>query len=511
MRRRTGPRSVSCVAYSPDSTRLVSASRDRDVDVWCTSTGALLHTLRTPFACVFVTFSPDGLQVACASESNCVYICDVEKDTSIVTLFGHSKRVNSLAYSPCGTRLASASKDRTIRVWDLVGGSLLFTLQKHFDAVVSVAFSCDGALLASASFDEYVHIWNGATGYHITSLLVNSAVSCIAFHPDNERVVFACKDKSVRIWDIHSTGAAVRLEGHNDAVYSVSCSPDGTYIASASVDNTVQLRNVSNSRHIRTLKGHTDEVYSVAFSPDSMKLVSGSRDCSIRIWNVNAFNPPDESKSFTIAVSSNRRIVAAVSRSRDILLIDSKSESSKYPTKLCGHTDSVTSACFSPDDTLLVTTSRDLTMCVWEVASGRCVKNIVFESAEGRLKAPYHMSYSTDGLVLRILGSKILVSSEEPVTIYFDAQKWNAIPDVPQATNFPGTYLPERSFPVVLQQNCLCVRRRDSLAYLCWLPDDFKPISDVLQTGRRVTIGGKCGDVVHVSFEDQDLNLFNCM
>ena|SRR5258707_15875186 len=61
---------VCSVAYSPDSTCLASASRDRDVEVWCTRTGALMHMLHTPSPCVFVTFSPDGSKVACTSESN---------------------------------------------------------------------------------------------------------------------------------------------------------------------------------------------------------------------------------------------------------------------------------------------------------------------------------------------------------------------------------------------------------------------------------------------------------
>src|SRR5258708_19479242 len=59
MRRRTHRRAVCSIAYSPDSTRLVSASKDRDVDVWCTRTGPL-RTFRTPSPSLFLTFSPDG-------------------------------------------------------------------------------------------------------------------------------------------------------------------------------------------------------------------------------------------------------------------------------------------------------------------------------------------------------------------------------------------------------------------------------------------------------------------
>src|SRR5258708_23262758 len=71
MKRHVHLHAVCSIVYLLDSTCLASASRDRDVEVWCARTGALLHTLCTPFPCVFVTFSPDGSKVACTSESNC--------------------------------------------------------------------------------------------------------------------------------------------------------------------------------------------------------------------------------------------------------------------------------------------------------------------------------------------------------------------------------------------------------------------------------------------------------
>src|SRR5258708_12620944 len=53
----------------------------------------------------------------------------------------------------------------------------------------------------------------------------------------------------------------------------------------------------------------------------------------IHICNVNGFNPPNESKWFAISVSSNGRIVTAVSGSRDILT-NTQSHPSKTPTHL---------------------------------------------------------------------------------------------------------------------------------------------------------------------------------
>src|SRR5258708_7212409 len=74
----------------------------------------------------------------------------------------------------------------------------------------------------------------------------------------------------------------------------------------------------------------------------------------IHICNVNGFNPPNESKWFAISVSSNGRIVTAVSGSRGILT-NGQSESSKTPTKLYTLIPSRLRA-------HLATASRDLTM-----------------------------------------------------------------------------------------------------------------------------------------------------
>ena len=51
--------------------------------------------------------------------------------------------------SPDGRRLASASNDQTVKLWDASTGQELLTLKGHTDRVDSVAFSPDGRRLAS--------------------------------------------------------------------------------------------------------------------------------------------------------------------------------------------------------------------------------------------------------------------------------------------------------------------------------------------------------------------------
>jgi WD40 repeat protein len=114
---------VSSVAFSHDSTRLASASRDRTVRIWDASSGACLQKLE-----------------------------------------GHSSRVMSVAFSHDSTRLASASGDRTVRIWDASSGACLQKLEGHSSPVSSVAFSHDSTRLASASGDNTVRIWDASSG-----------------------------------------------------------------------------------------------------------------------------------------------------------------------------------------------------------------------------------------------------------------------------------------------------------------------------------------------------------
>ncbi|MGH3889237.1 MAG: WD40 repeat domain-containing protein, partial [Pseudonocardiaceae bacterium] len=87
------------------------------------------------------------------------------------TLEGHTDWVWGVAFSPDGTQLATASDDGTARLWDPATGQHRSTLQGHTSGVRGVAFSPDGTQLATASDDGTARLWDPATGtWHATLL-----------------------------------------------------------------------------------------------------------------------------------------------------------------------------------------------------------------------------------------------------------------------------------------------------------------------------------------------------
>jgi WD40 repeat protein len=98
---------------------------------------------------VNVKFSPDGSRLASASDNGMVRVWDMATGRETHTLQGDTKAVTSVAFRPDGTCLVSGGWDSTVRVWDVGTGREVITLRGHRGDVRSVAFSPNGSRLAS--------------------------------------------------------------------------------------------------------------------------------------------------------------------------------------------------------------------------------------------------------------------------------------------------------------------------------------------------------------------------
>ncbi len=83
-----------------------------------------------------VAFSPDGTRLATATGSrdpaqaadNGAKVWDARTGKLLLTLSGHGREVFDVAFSPDGKRLVTASVDTTAKLWDAGTGKELRTL-----------------------------------------------------------------------------------------------------------------------------------------------------------------------------------------------------------------------------------------------------------------------------------------------------------------------------------------------------------------------------------------------
>jgi WD40 repeat protein len=411
--------SVQGVAWSPDGTRLASASYDKTLKVWDTGTGQEALTLKGHTNVVNgVAWSPDGTRLASASNDGTVKVWDARTGQEALSLKGHRSWVMGVAFNLDGTRLASASADQTVRVWDARSGQGTLILQGHTDAVLSVAWSPDGTRLASASRDTTVKVWDANLGQVTHTLMGHTArVRGVAWSPDGTQLASASDDKMAKVWDAKSGQETRTPQKHTGMVFGVAWSPDGTRLASASQDRTVKVWDAQTGQEALTLKGHTDFVMGVAFSSDGTRLASAGGKLGIpgevKVWDTRTGREVLTLKGHTNAVravawSPDGSRLASASHDQTVKVWDA--QTGQEARTLKGHTDAVRAVAWSPDGSRLASASYDKTVKVWDAQTGQEERTL-----KGHTDFVLCVVFSPDG-------SRLASASDDGTLKVWDAQ-----------------------------------------------------------------------------------------
>ena len=114
-----------------------------------------------------VAFSPDGSRVAAAVNDQTLRLWDARTARLLFPPVPEPRPVTGMGFSPDGRRLATAAMDGIVRLWDVEHGSELLSLRGlgepgagHFGFGARVSFSPDGIYLASNDWDGTVTVWN---------------------------------------------------------------------------------------------------------------------------------------------------------------------------------------------------------------------------------------------------------------------------------------------------------------------------------------------------------------
>jgi len=327
---------VTCLAYTPDGTRLATGSFDRCVRLWDVQTGHMLANLHPGF--------------------------DDEAGP-----IGHGGTVSQVAFSADGRELASSSWDGRVCVWDMATKKQRHLLEGHEGAVNCVAYLSDkgnwtsvlkdmwDSFLLTAGVDGTLRIWNTATGVGVRVASGYGAISHFCLDPDGQHVWLAVTPRQnpphyFLLADLHKAEDSAKLirqvggirhvaasvDEHYAAVSSadgrlrvwgiekrlhhdphhvwqaqqgellgVAFSPDAKLLASAGADGTVKVWNPANEDLLGVCRGHEGAVFDVVFSPDGHRLASCGKDGTVRIWDVTPLIGGDESEPPTTTTENS--------------------------------------------------------------------------------------------------------------------------------------------------------------------------------------------------------------
>jgi len=290
---------------------------------------------------------------------------------TVAVLEKHSNEVWDVRYSHNGHFLASSSKDGAIVLWDMRQAvpKALRTLNGHGSAVSLVAWSPDDSLLLSVSSDNSLKMWKVETGECLKTLTKHTEpiVSC-AWFPDGKKFASGGLDKNIFIMDIEGQD----IKNINSArVNDLVVSNDGKTLIVICQEKKLRFFDLESLTE--TYIQQSDAVTSLAMSNDGKYLLVNVCSNEIHLWNLKTKTLKQRYRGhkqtrFVVRstfLGANNAFIASGSEDSEVYLWHRKS--GKLLSVLEGHAGTVNAVAATPHDiTRFVSCSDDRTIRVWQ-------------------------------------------------------------------------------------------------------------------------------------------------
>ncbi|MEM8672030.1 MAG: serine/threonine-protein kinase [Planctomycetota bacterium] len=365
---------ILAIAWSPDNRLIASGGYGARTQVWEVVTGDMIQQGGVDYSNVIrdLSFSPDGAQLAIASEDRTIAVRDVADWGKEFSIFAPSA-VYALAWSPDGSRLVSGNLDGTLRIYDPDTRLETKTIYGHSGRVADVAWNPNGKSIVSSADGGIVKFWSleGPDDTLVPTTGLPGDRNAADWDNTGQRLAVAIQNKLV-VWD-SLTGPSREFVGHTDLISDIRWSPNGELIATSSYGEPARIWDVATGKTIQTLDNGAKDTFSVAWSADN-RCVAVAHDGVLAIWEAATGRELTRSKDDIGLITSvdwnphDDRI--AVGGANPTVHIFS-AKSSQMIAKLEGHSKAVECVRWSANGMWLASGSYDQSVRIWDVESSR--------------------------------------------------------------------------------------------------------------------------------------------
>lgn len=402
------------VAISPQNDTLATALSDGSVSIFDFTTGEVRHRISAHAGLTTaVIYTPDGQTVISAGEDWQIHQWRVNDGERIQSFTGHAGVIFEMDINEDGTLLASVSGDatmaddpndfeeRAIKLWDVVSGELLRTINPNSGFIRTVDLSRSGDMVAIGVWDSTnsgtARIYDTTTGVETHRFFAHTMpLTSVRFSPDDSLLATAAWDRNIRLWDIRRGIEVSKFVGFADRILSVAYSPRGDYLAIGignigdneimlerenAIDTSVWLWDVKDRDEVLSFQNHEDWLWTVDITSDGRIVATGSGPLRL---------PTAQQGQAQIPIDASIRLW--------------DKQTGTEIARLQGHSNTVHSVKFLPDDQRLLSASWDGLIILWDVNTQERLRT--YQGHDGNVQK---LALLADGLQFFSAGSDDII------------------------------------------------------------------------------------------------------
>ena len=234
---------VPCLAVSKDGRWIAAGTGWGAVFVWNAQTYEKVISHREDYHDVIgVDFSPDSTRLVSASQNRTASVWDIATCQRVHTL-DHGDLVRAAKYSPQGDRIATATR-RSVQVWDSNDGRLLVDIPVNVTPWFNTGLLWFNNYLFVVSDSEIKQI-TASTGSTVSEWSVpdSNRFSCITLPQHGEFIAYSTQ-RTVTLWGT-ATHTQLGLIQQPRDIRSIAVSPDDGLLAIGAEDGKITTHSLS--------------------------------------------------------------------------------------------------------------------------------------------------------------------------------------------------------------------------------------------------------------------------
>lgn len=381
----------------------------------------------------WLTFTPDGKQIATILVGNAICLFDVETGKETRTF--ENGPFAACAFSPDGKLMAAVGHGRTdgyyvAGIWDVGTGKIVHRFEFGNGSIQSLAFSPDGAMLVCGGWadpsgqktNSRLRLWEVATGKELKVFpSIGKEIRSVAFTPDGKTI--AAASDSIHIYDVSTGKEQRRIERR---AMGLAFNRDGSILTGA-VSGAIYRWDVASGRQLTPATAQDSGVEQIVVTADGKRLFTIDQEGNLYAWDTTSGKPPRQIVSGVergVVASPDGRFLTWAAKDiyggSQIRLYDIVVE--RFIDRFPVFADDASVEAVLPGNKTLLSLDRDaMTARLWDIGSGKEQRSFSVHTeneAKHRFgRHPYsnrRVAISPDGKTL-VVGA---MDSDQPVGLW---------------------------------------------------------------------------------------------